>query len=43
MSLLYVDDLHVHFVARGLDNKVRVARALNGVSFSVEEGRYWAS
>ena len=38
MSVLSVEDLHVHFAARGLDNQVRVARALNGVSFSVEEG-----
>ena len=38
MSLLSVEDLHVHFASRGLDNRLRVARALNGVSFSVEEG-----
>lgn len=38
MSLLTVEDLHVHFVTRGLDNRVRVARALNGVSFEIEEG-----
>ena len=38
MSLLEVDDLHVHFASRGLDNRLRVARALNGVSFKVEEG-----
>lgn len=38
MSLLTVDDLHVHFVTRGLDNRVRVARALNGVSFEIEKG-----
>jgi len=38
MSLLEVQDLHVHFAARGLDNRLRVARALNGVSFEVEEG-----
>ncbi|HYL87201.1 MAG TPA: ABC transporter ATP-binding protein [Burkholderiales bacterium] len=38
MSLLSVEDLHVHFVSRGLDNRLRVARALNGVSFEVEEG-----
>ena len=37
-TLLSVDDLHVHFVSRGLDNQVRTARALNGVSFDVEEG-----
>ena len=38
MTLLSVDDLHVHFVARGIDNAVRTARALNGVSFTVGEG-----
>ena len=38
MSLLSVENLHVHFVARGIDNRVRTARALNGVSFEVEEG-----
>ena len=38
MSLLAVEDLHVHFVTRGLDNRVRVARALNGVSFQIEQG-----
>ena len=38
MSLLQVKDLHVHFASRGLDNKLRVARALNGVSFEVQEG-----
>jgi oligopeptide/dipeptide ABC transporter ATP-binding protein len=38
MSLLSVDDLHVHFVARGLDNQVRTAHALNGVSFALNEG-----
>ena len=38
MRLLDVRDLHVEFAARGLDNKVRVARALNGVSFTVDAG-----
>lgn len=38
MSLLEVRDLHVEFAARGLDNRVRVAQALNGVSFSVAAG-----
>jgi peptide/nickel transport system ATP-binding protein/oligopeptide transport system ATP-binding protein len=33
-----VEDLRVHFASRGLDNRLRVARALNGVSFQVEEG-----
>jgi peptide/nickel transport system ATP-binding protein/oligopeptide transport system ATP-binding protein len=38
MSLLQVDDLRVHFATRGMDNRLRVARALNGVSFQVDEG-----
>jgi len=38
MSLLSVENLHVHFVSRGLDNEVRTAKALNGVSFQVGEG-----
>jgi len=38
MTLLQVDDLQVHFATRGMDNRLRVARALNGVSFQVEEG-----
>jgi peptide/nickel transport system ATP-binding protein/oligopeptide transport system ATP-binding protein len=38
MTLLQVQDLQVNFVARDLDNRVRVARALNGVGFSVGEG-----
>jgi len=38
MTLLTVEDLHVHFVARGIDNRIRIARALNGVSFEVGEG-----
>ena len=38
MSLLQVDDLRVHFASRGFDNQLRVAHALNGVSFEVEEG-----
>jgi peptide/nickel transport system ATP-binding protein len=38
MSLLSVEDLRVHFATRGLDNRLRIARALNGVSFNVEEG-----
>ncbi len=38
MTLLSVEDLHVHFVARGFDNRVRTARALNGVSFEIAEG-----
>ncbi len=37
--LLQVENLHTHFVFRDLDDQVRVARALNGVSFSVAPGR----
>jgi peptide/nickel transport system ATP-binding protein/oligopeptide transport system ATP-binding protein len=37
--LLDVRDLHTHFIARDLDNRVRTARALNGVSFRLEAGR----
>lgn len=37
-ALLVLDNLHVHFVSRGLDNRVRVAKALNGVSFILERG-----
>jgi peptide/nickel transport system ATP-binding protein/oligopeptide transport system ATP-binding protein len=33
-----VDDLRVNFATRGMDNQLRVARALNGVSFELEEG-----
>jgi oligopeptide/dipeptide ABC transporter ATP-binding protein len=39
MNLLEIEDLHVHFVSRGLDNRVRVARALNGVDLAVPAGR----
>ncbi len=39
MTLLEVDDLHTHFISRDIDNRVRVAKALNGVSFSLEAGR----
>ena len=38
MTLLAVEDLRVHFVSHDLRNRLRVARALNGVSFSVAEG-----
>jgi peptide/nickel transport system ATP-binding protein/oligopeptide transport system ATP-binding protein len=38
VSLLRVDDLHVHFVARDARDRLRVAKALNGVSFAVEKG-----
>jgi oligopeptide/dipeptide ABC transporter ATP-binding protein len=39
VSLLVIRDLHTHFIARDLDNRVSVARALNGVSFALEAGR----
>jgi peptide/nickel transport system ATP-binding protein/oligopeptide transport system ATP-binding protein len=37
-SVIEVEDLRVHFASRGLDNRLRVARALNGVSFQVAQG-----
>ena len=37
--LLTVEDLHTRFITRDLDDRVRVAEALNGVSFGVGEGR----
>ncbi len=37
--LLAVEDLHTHFVSHDWDNRPRVARALNGVSFGVAPGR----
>jgi len=39
MTLLAVEDLHTHFISRSLDNEMREARALNGVSFQLERGR----
>jgi len=39
VTLLEVEDLHTHFVSRDIDDRVRVARALNGVSFSIAPGR----
>jgi peptide/nickel transport system ATP-binding protein/oligopeptide transport system ATP-binding protein len=39
MTLLSVEDLHTHFISRDLDNQIRTARALNGVSFSLDAGR----
>lgn len=38
MSLLKVDNLHTHFVTRDLKDELRVAKALNGVSFALEQG-----
>jgi len=39
MTLLVVEDLHTHFISRDIDNRTRVAKALNGVSFSLDAGR----
>jgi peptide/nickel transport system ATP-binding protein/oligopeptide transport system ATP-binding protein len=39
VSLLSVEELHTHFISRNLDNEIRVAKALNGVSFSLDAGR----
>ncbi len=39
MTLLAVEDLHTHFISRSLDNEMREAHALNGVSFQLERGR----
>ena len=38
MSLLEVENLHTHFVSRNLNDELRVAKGLNGVTFSVENG-----
>ena len=38
MSLLEVADLHTHFIARDRMHRVRTARALNGVGFTVDAG-----
>lgn len=40
MSLLEVNELETHFVSRDLDNNIRTARALNGVTFSVDSGEF---
>jgi peptide/nickel transport system ATP-binding protein/oligopeptide transport system ATP-binding protein len=39
VSLLAVENLHTHFIARDLDNRIRVHRALNGVSFTLDSGQ----
>ena len=39
MSLLEVQGLRTQFVSRDIDNQVRVAEALNDVSFSLDAGR----
>jgi oligopeptide/dipeptide ABC transporter ATP-binding protein len=41
MSLLQIQDLHVHFVARDKYDRIRTARALNGVSFQVERSQIY--
>ncbi len=38
MSLLEVENLHTHFISRSLNDELRVAKGLNGVNFSVENG-----
>lgn len=38
MSLLRVENLHVHFVTRSATGEVRTARALNGISFELQAG-----
>ncbi len=38
MSLLEVKNLHTHFISRDLNDELRVAKGLNGVSFSLENG-----
>lgn len=39
MSLLNVEGLRTHFISRDIDNRIRVAEALNDVSFALEAGR----
>ncbi len=39
MSLLEVKNLRTHFMSRDIDNQIRVAEALNGVSFDLEAGK----
>jgi peptide/nickel transport system ATP-binding protein/oligopeptide transport system ATP-binding protein len=38
MSLLELSDLHVHFIARDREDRVRTAKALNGVGFTLDRG-----
>lgn len=38
MSLLEVENLHTHFVSRDAYDRVRTAKALNGVSFRLDPG-----
>ena len=37
--LLAVEELRTHFISHDLDNRLRVAHALNGVSFTLAAGR----
>ncbi|MBO6759184.1 MAG: ABC transporter ATP-binding protein [Roseibium sp.] len=39
MSLLEVENLRTHFISRDIDNQIRVAKALNDVSFRLEAGK----
>ena len=39
MSLLKVENLRTHFVSRDIDNRIRTAKALNDVSFSLDAGK----
>jgi oligopeptide/dipeptide ABC transporter ATP-binding protein len=38
MSLLEVRNLHTHFISHDLNNNLRVAKGLNGVTFEVDSG-----
>lgn len=39
MSLLKVEGLRTHFISRDIDNRTRIAKALNDVSFELDAGR----
>ena len=39
MSLLKVDNLRTHFISRDIDNRIRVAEAINDVSLELDAGR----
>ena len=39
MRMLEVENLRTHFVSRDIDNQIRVAEALNDVSFKLEAGK----
>jgi oligopeptide/dipeptide ABC transporter ATP-binding protein len=38
MSLLEVANLHTHFISHDLNNNLRIAKGLNGVTFEVDKG-----